>query len=161
MVDLVVLLVLVIAAPVAPVALVAGGVLAISSPRCCSCMRLEPMPAPGGGGEGPFAELSDRRMLCMACAQVSTKQLLTCTGLPVTTIIENRRDLESVYMQVRSEITSHDVARYRAPLTLLKSAGKTITRCGFLFTGGCVVFVYCRRKSDIFRAVLGKQMSPH
>lgn len=39
-----------------------------SSARCCSCMRLEPKPRPGG--EGPFAELSDKRMLCMSCAQV-------------------------------------------------------------------------------------------
>lgn len=46
-------------------------VLATSSPRCCSCMRLEPMSVPGGGGEGPFAELSDGRMVCIACAQVT------------------------------------------------------------------------------------------
>ncbi|CAM9725053.1 unnamed protein product, partial [Ectocarpus sp. 4 AP-2014] len=43
-----------------------------SSPRCCSCMRLEPMPQPPRkGGEGAFAELSDGRMLCMACAQTA------------------------------------------------------------------------------------------
>lgn len=54
-----------------------------SSPRCCSCMRLEPMSAPGGSGEGPFAELSDGRMLCMACAQV-TFDYNTKLSSPVT-----------------------------------------------------------------------------
>ncbi|CAN0124504.1 unnamed protein product, partial [Hapterophycus canaliculatus] len=34
-------------------------------------MRLEPMATPGYGGEAPFAELSDGRMLCMACVQTA------------------------------------------------------------------------------------------
>ncbi|CAM9111070.1 unnamed protein product [Ascophyllum nodosum] len=42
-----------------------------STPRCYSCMRLEPNAKPGGGGEGPFAQLQDGRMVCITCAKTA------------------------------------------------------------------------------------------